>query len=147
MPQAEMKALEHAAARFFETRSISEVDLSGTMRAVFSIEERAKLEDELVVTLEHLKDATFVPRHADAKALEFELSKLMASNSLKRDSPAALVGFVTPSGIRKTQKQWLEYRDKLVELVRKVRPAAELDDWRASIIQSRLEQLRPLSKD
>jgi hypothetical protein len=33
-------------------------------------------------------------------------------------------------------------RDKLVELARKVRPAAELDDWRASILQARVEQLR-----
>jgi hypothetical protein len=146
MPQVELKALDTAAARFFEARSTWEVDLTGTMRAVFSIEEQAKLEDELVLTLEHLKDATFVPPHADPKPLELELSKLMATSiSRKTDSPATMIGSVTSGGIRKTQKQWLRYRDKLVELVRKVRPAAELDDWRASIIQSRLEQLRPLS--
>ena len=144
MPQAEAKALESAAERLFDIRSTWEVDLTGTMRARFSIEEQATLEDELVVTLEHLRDATFVPPHADPKPLERELSKLMASISQTKDSAETPIGFVTPSGIRKTQRQWLRYRDSLVALVRKVRPAAELDDWRAAIVQARLEQLREL---
>jgi hypothetical protein len=145
MPRAEVKALEEAAARFFSARSTWEVDLTGTMRAVFSIEEQATLEDELVVTLEHLQDATFAPPHQDPKALEQELSNVMRLISRKKESPDMMVGAVTASGIRKTQQQWLLYRNKLLALVRKVRPVAELDDWRAAIVRARVKQLRELA--
>jgi len=130
MPQAELKALDVAAAHFFETRENLEVDLSGPARARFGIEERAKLEDDLVAMLERLHDPKFAPSKADPKPREQELAKLMSEIAVTKDNPDMPPGFITHDGVLKTQKQWLRYRDALIALVRKVRPAAEIDAWR-----------------
>lgn len=141
MPVAELKALEAAAKSFFEIRSIWEVDLSGTARAMFSIEEKAKLEEDLVVTLEHLHDPYFTPPSADPKPLERELTILLRQIQASEEPSEATPGAVTPGGIRKAQRRWLPYRTQLLKLVHRVRPAAELDAWHALILRARLDQL------
>lgn len=54
-------------------RSEHEIDLTGTMRAVYGIEEQARLEEQLVKALEQLRDPTFPGAVGEAATLESEM--------------------------------------------------------------------------
>jgi hypothetical protein len=55
LPATELGALDRAATAFFDARETNEVDLTGTSRAAFQIEERASLEDGYVEALERIR--------------------------------------------------------------------------------------------
>jgi len=140
----ELHAFEAAARRFFDARERNEVDLSGSARAVFSIEERAKLEDDYVKMLEQLRDRSFVPDKVDASGTDKKLTAQLAriaSCKYLADTEALVPGAVTRAGIKKTQALWLAYRAAFVALAQKLRPDVERAAWQAFIGQKRILQL------
>ena len=148
MPAAELAALDAAAKRYFEVRSREEVDMTGTMRAVFSIEEQAELEDGLVSSLEHLRNPSFLPKSAESRQVERDLATALSGLMTCKDSPQLeqiLPGSITRAGIRKTHQVWLAYRQAFARLALRVRPESSRESWLAWLGEQRLTQLKSLS--
>jgi hypothetical protein len=144
----ELTALDAAASRFFEARSTSEVDLTGTLRARFSIEERGKLEDDFVELLEQLHDSALLPEKRDVQPLQQSLGRLtsrIASCKNLADMEKILPGTVSRAGIRKTQAAWQAYRAAFAALVGKLRPANQRGAWLELFDQKRVAQLEQLA--
>ncbi|HYP87208.1 MAG TPA: hypothetical protein VEQ59_03630 [Polyangiaceae bacterium] len=145
---AELRALEDSAQRFFDARAKLEVDRSGTLRGVLSIEERAKLEDDFVKTLEQLRDRGFVPDRLDAntvdKKLAAQLARIASCKNLA-DLEAIAPGVTTRAGIKKTHALWVAYRAAFVALAQKVRPDVERAAWHAFVTEKRTLQLAELA--
>lgn len=148
LPAPAVKELQRRANEYFQARSFNEVDQSGTLRAVFSIQERSELEDAHVEALERLRDPNFVPEARDNEALDLELSQLMARigacKALAEPPPG---GLQVPSRrkIRTTQARWLHYRRAFVALAASARSKEVADLWRAWLTQARVGQLTELA--
>jgi hypothetical protein len=141
LPQQELGKLLNTAKLYFDAREANEVDLTGTARALFQIQERAKLEDDLVQTLEQLASRSFSPPKADA-ATELALSaKLPRSRDCKPEPEPTFVGMPTCAGMLEAQRAWVPYRRAFVALARQARPDVSQPRWSSWIIRQRLEQL------
>jgi hypothetical protein len=148
-PGRELKDLEKTAAEYFDTRSRDEIDMSGTARGMFGIQEKARLEDELVTALEQVRDASFLPADSDdPRGLDHDIATLMAR--LPRCSAIAqmersLPGAISRSGILRTQAAWLRYRTAFIALAIKVRPETKRGAWKRRLNEERLRKLRELA--
>ncbi len=101
-----------AADSFFDLRSDSEVDLSGTGRAAFEIEERRALENDFVAMIELLESGK-LPIFTEKQFAEAD-KKLNAVYKKIQKAPDFQEGTVTQEDIRKTQRAWIVYRDAWV---------------------------------
>ncbi len=104
--------LRKAANAFFDLRTSSEVDLSGTGRAAFEIEEREYLENGFLALIE-LLEAGKLPFFSKER-FEAADAKLNAIYAKIRLAPDFQHGTVTKEGIKKTQRAWIAYRDAWV---------------------------------
>lgn len=101
-----------AADGFFDLRSDAEVDLSGTGRSAFEIQERRSLEDDFLALIELLEGGKFP--FFSAKQFEQADGKLNAVYKKIQNAPDFEYGTVTRDGIKKTQRAWIVYRDAWV---------------------------------
>jgi len=149
-PRIELARVTRSASAYFDTRSRNEIDLSGTARAMLQIEEKARLEDELVNMLDRLRDSTFVPTGADLASFDDnEMTSLLtrvAHCSAMIQSEREVPGAISRSGIRKTQLAWVGYRNAFGSLALKVRPATTRKTWERWLNEQRLRQLRELAQ-
>lgn len=148
LPASPFAALDSAARRFFDARSRHEVDLTGTARAQVSVEERAKLEEQLVATLEKLGDVGFEPQASGPQSLEKEMQQLLsriASCKSLAELEQLVPGAVSRAGVRRTQSSWLAYRAAFVSLAAAARPKSPRGRWLALLDQQRVVQLRELA--
>lgn len=140
LPASEWASLRSGADAFFDARTGKEVDLSGTSRSQFVIEERGKLEDTLADDLQllasHKKPPT-PPR--DFPTADAELTATYDALMKRTDFPR---GTVTLDGIRDTERAWIAYRDAFVALATKARADVPGDTWRAMLTERRIAQLR-----
>jgi hypothetical protein len=150
MPTAQVTTLDKAANHYFRTRSDHEIDLTGTMRAVYGIEEQARLEEQLVKALEQLRDPTFPGAVGEAVTLEGEmrvaLGRIATCKSYAEMEKLGLAGAVTRAGIRRTHDAWLPYRSAFVVLALAVRPGSKPEVWRAWLSADRLQLLKELAR-
>ncbi len=97
--------LQKIADKFFDERSMKEVDLSGTARAAFIVEEQEALEKNFLSMIERFEQSKFPPPQRsepdkDLKAIYDFLSKAHYEDTLKF------------SEIKEVQREWLKYRDQ-----------------------------------
>lgn len=132
--------LKQAAEQFFNQRVENEVDLSGTGRAAFQIEERDSLENQLIASLQKI-NAGQLPNFTESQfqAKDLELNKIYRQIQAQKDFTA---GTVTPSGIKKTQQAWLKYRDAWVEYGTTKYPDIKAESWQAWLTAQRIEMLK-----
>jgi uncharacterized protein YecT (DUF1311 family) len=145
-------ALQVAEDAFDDLRSSHEVDLSGTGRAAFELEEQDKLRDQFLINLQRVTAPTYtspVPlKTADAN-LNAAYQALKASMP-----PKELTGEMSTSygtlgfdGVQKTQRAWLTLRDAWVAFATALHRAATPDQVAAVITEQRAHQLRSLHLD
>ena len=140
LPAERWKALRKAADAFFDARVRSEVDLSGTARSAFQIDEKAKLENDLTEALDVLTSKKAPPASAqDLKTSDDTLNRVFA-DVMKRKT--FRYGTVTQNGIRETERLWVAYRDAFVALASEARPDVPSAEWQAWITNERVDQLR-----
>ena len=148
-PSIELDRATRAANAFFDLRARNEVDLSGTGRAMFQVEEKARLEDGLVGMFDKLRDPAFVASSDDLPSLESEMTSLLARiarcDAVFR-SERELPGAISRRGVRTTQIAWVRYRTAFSTLALKVRPKTTRDIWESWLSQQRLLQLRELAR-
>jgi uncharacterized protein YecT (DUF1311 family) len=139
--QEAFKRLQAAFEAFTEERAGSEVDLSGTARAMFVIEERSKLKDGFKAALARFeKGALPEGGTAELKAADAELNRVYAAILKKGDLG---YGTVEKSGIRSTQRKWLKYRAAWVKFGAIRYPKVAADAWKAWLTKERTAQLKP----
>lgn len=150
-------ALRDAAANYFNKHAINEVDLVGTERGVFWIEDIEHSWDGFLRDLRAMEadglpsaDGTAVD-HADAR-MKALYQLVLADPSLRRQPPRELpppgipvMGrTVSREGIRADRDLWLAYRDAWLHFAAVRKPALSHDTVQAWITNQRSYDLRCL---
>ena len=136
---AAFETLKKALADFVQARGEYEVDLSGSGRAAFEIDEENSLQDKFqkaVARFEVEDIPCYSPvqfQKADANLNDI-YSRLMKAKDLD-------YGTVTPEGIKKTQRRWLRYREAWVKFGAWRYPKVSEESWRAWLTIERTAQL------
>jgi uncharacterized protein YecT (DUF1311 family) len=137
--------LRKAEAAFEDARSGNEIDLSGTARGMFELQETNRLRDQFLINLQRFGNGD-VPRTSPADVAQLDRSL----NSLYQDIQRAPAdtwkyGTVRPEGIRETERTWVALEDAWVEFAKQAYPALDSNAIRAQLIRLRLHQLRSLA--
>jgi hypothetical protein len=152
--QAALAALQHAAANYFNEHATNEVDLSGTGRGAFWIQDIQGSWDGFLRDLQTLEGGqlpaadTGAAERADAR-LSATYQRVLAKPSL-RDQPLAQLpppwmpvigGTISRQGIRTDQGLWLSYRAAWLHLAALRKPALAPSAVRLWITGQRLDDL------
>ena len=138
--RAEFDKLRKTANIYFDARSTSEVDLSGTARAMYEYQESDNLENAF-------RNHVFEVDHCDIKMTS---SGDFIKSGKELDSVYSLVlnkkpfdyGTVTKDQIRQTQKKWIAYRDAWVRFGKIKCPNSNGETIKTIVTKERIEQLR-----
>lgn len=137
-------ALQAAELAFEQARTQGEVDLSGTSRAVFQLEEEAKLRDQFLINLERFGHGDIPPAsEADLSLLDQKLREIYQRI---QHSPASKwkFGTIKPDGILDTERKWVSLVDAWIAFARIAYPNLSATRVRAQLIRLRLHQLRSI---
>ena len=137
--------LQSAEAAFERARTDNEVDLSGTARGMFALEEQKKLRDQFLINLQRFGNGD-IPRASEKEVAALDRSL----NSVYQDIQHAprdswQYGTVKPEGIRETERKWVALADAWVEFAKQAYANLDANAVRAQIIRLRLHQLRALA--
>ncbi len=138
-----LSMLQTSAQTFFKTRASNEIDLSGTARSALQIEEQESLENEFLSSLKSLQNG-HLPHYSSGQALKIDQQLNKVYNQIQNDSDFSL-GTVTPESIKKTQKEWLKYRDTWVDFGKIKYPQVDETSWKAWLSEKRLTMLQDLA--
>lgn len=141
--KAAFRALRKVAYAFFSEHAGSEQDMSGTARAQISIDEEAKLRNELLASLKSF-DAGLLPKEDDFVKADKELNDLY-SRIMKKEKIYDF-GTITKEGIKATQRKWIKYRDAWVRFAVLRYRNTSPDLWRTWITRQRIGQLKEFVK-
>jgi len=143
--KALLPALEGAEKAFEEARIETEIDLSGTARAAFEIEDEMKLQDQFLINLQRFARGD-VPAASAADLAKLD-QQLNAVYRQIQHSSAQAWEFTTvkPEGIRRTQRSWLTLADAWEKFRVAAYPGLSAETMRAQLIRLRLHQLRALA--
>jgi uncharacterized protein YecT (DUF1311 family) len=142
--KAAFARLEGAAHAFFQEHARLEVDQTGTARAQMTIDEEAELRDAFVAAIRDFEARRF-PRTTNFEDADRALNAAYA----KAMKPGALgdAGTVRASGVKKTQRLWIPYRDAWVALAALRYPSLSADDVKAWLSEQRTRQLAELVEE
>ncbi len=137
--KAAYNSLRKAADRFFEARTDNEVDLSGTARSAFIIEERASLEDDFADSLQKIGRGE-IPNYS-SRGFKDTDAKLNAVYQKIQKTDDFSAGTVTKEGIKAAQREWIRYRDTWVAFGQKKYQAVSADSLKAWLTEKRIKML------
>lgn len=140
-------ALQNAESAFENTRIKYEIDLSGTSRAAFQLEDEGKLRDQFLINLQRFgKGEIPSASEANLQQLDKELNDVYQRI---QNSPASKwqFGTIKPEGIRETERKWVSLVDAWISFARTAYPNLSADSIRTQLIRLRLHQLRSLYGD
>ncbi len=139
-------SLQAAESAFEDARVQNEVDLSGTSRAAFQLEEEAILRDQFLINLQRFGRGDIPSASAaDLDALDQRLNDVYREIE---SSPAKKweYGTVNPEGIQKTERAWAALVNAWIAFGREAYPNLPATRIRAQLIRLRLHQLRSLAR-
>lgn len=143
-PKQAFAALEKAAQAYVDARALNEIDLSGTGRGAFAIEEEEARWTAFQKLLDQLSagrlPAASAPQNQAADAqLNAAYRKLMAAGDPE-------FGTITLKGVRETERVWIRYRDAWLAFAKVAYPAVPQAALSAHLTRERtalLEELLP----
>lgn len=137
--------LKKAEAEFEDARAGNEIDLSGTARVMFELQEQKRLRDQFLINLQRFGSGD-VPRATAADVTSLDRMLNLAYQEIER-APSAhwQYGTVKPEGIRETERRWVALADAWTEFARNAYPQLDANTVRAQLIRLRLHQLRSLA--
>ncbi|QCR36967.1 lysozyme inhibitor LprI family protein [Nissabacter sp. SGAir0207] len=143
-----LQPLQQALQEYANASADHEVDLSGTARAAFQVEQRQHLLqqfDQLLHALEHQSLPVASARHY--RAADAELNRVyrlvMAIAPTPGEGADHLPSMtVTKSGIRDTQRRWLRYRDAWLAFAAQKYPAVKPESLLTLLTRQRSKELR-----
>lgn len=145
--RAAFATLEKAEDAFVNARIENEVDLSGTGRAAFQLEEEGVLKDQFLINLNRFAKGD-VPSvsTSDYWGLQQTLERVYGEIQSSSDS-AWQFGTVKPAGIRTTEGAWLALLEAWAAFGRMNYPHLSTDRIRGQITRLRIHQLQSLIKE
>jgi hypothetical protein len=142
--QASFHQLQAAEDRFEDLRVKNEIDLSGTGRAAFSLEEQTALRNQFLSNLKMLQKpmpatpASFISADQELNTLYAKVRKtLPPAESEKSD-----YGTINFAGVRETQRAWVQLRDSWIAFVKLAYPSLPFEQVAATLTIQRTHQLR-----
>jgi uncharacterized protein YecT (DUF1311 family) len=140
------RELQKAATAFFGASSQKEVDLSGSGRASFEIEEEADLNDGFVAALERFEKGQ-LPRFtsSDFSKADAELNSVYSKIQSDPKNNINEFSTVTPEGVKRAQRAWLRYREAWVKFGQLKYPSVSPEGWRTWLTQERIKMLKDLT--
>jgi uncharacterized protein YecT (DUF1311 family) len=136
-----------AESKFEETRVSSEIDMSGSARGMFLLQDQGKLRDQFIINLDRFGKGDIPQASAeDAKKLDAEMNAVYQRLMQLADS-AYEAGTVKREGVRDTQRAWLQLRDAWMAFAKPAYPKLSADRVMAQLIRLRLHQLQLLPID
>jgi hypothetical protein len=152
--RAAFSALRDAAADYFNAHARNEVDLSGTARGAFWIEDiqhswNVFLRDLLVLEADKLPAADAEANQQADTRLNALFHRVLAEPSLRQRAPPGFPppgipvagGTISRQGIRADQYLWLSYRDAWLHFAAARRPALPRSTVQAWITNQRIHNL------
>ena len=144
--KAAFASLKKAETSYEQARSANEVDLSGTGRAAFEFEEEDSIADEFLANLRSLQhpppSSHLDPKEADAKLnIAYALVRQKLPEEGLSFGKYGTVGF---NGVQKTERAWLQLRDRWMDFVSTAYPSYPRDTFLASITLQRTHKLKSL---
>lgn len=107
--------LRKTADAFFNLRVDNEVDLSGTGRSAFMIEERRSLENDFLAVVALLEGGKF-PVFSQTQFAQADGALNSVYKKIQK-APEFHYGTVAREGIKQTQRAWIVYRDAWVVFI------------------------------
>jgi uncharacterized protein YecT (DUF1311 family) len=134
--------MRKAATIFFDQKVAFEVDLTGTSRSAFQLDESDELEDRFLIEIANA-DKCSIKKYSTQNLFEID-SKLSRVFYKIKENKMAIYGSVTKEGVRKTQRKWIQYRDAWVVFAAiKCHRGTEIS-WKTMITNERIKQLQEL---
>lgn len=144
--KAAFPALHAAETAFEHARCDKEVELSGTLRGMFILQEKARLRDQFLINLQRFAAGTIPPAsEADLAKLETQLN--MVYRKIQTDKnwdSTGEKGTIEQAGIKDTERKWIALADAWTAYGRIAYPKLSAARMRAQLIRLRLHQLRAL---
>ena len=135
--------LQAAQQAFAKSSSDNEVDVSGTGRAAFIIENKSAHDDAFLATMRAVLAGKVAA--ADASGADKRLNA--AYEKIMRLKDVSGLGTVTKAGVKQAQRTWLRYRDAFVTFAKITAPNLSPDVVVADLTQTRARELRRMSRD
>jgi uncharacterized protein YecT (DUF1311 family) len=143
--RAVFEKLRQTAKSYFENHARHEIDLSGTARGQFYIEERDKLEGEFRNRIVSFEEGRLPAYSAEQfSRADKSLNDTYAKTLKKRFSDLSQIN---GAGIRETQRSWLPYRDAWVEFAAIHYPELGSDSIKTLLTTERTNLLREIPSD
>ncbi len=135
-------ALQATEAAFEEARVQNEVDLSGTGRAAFELEEEARLRDQFLINLQKFGHSD-IPAASETQLTDLNLKLNAVYETIER-SPVSdwQDETVKPESIRKTEQAWVLLADTWISFARVAYPNLSATRIRAQLVRLRMHQLQ-----
>jgi uncharacterized protein YecT (DUF1311 family) len=138
--------LHTAEAAFEDIRINNEIDLFGTARAAFMLEDLGRLREQFIINLQRFSKGDVPPATAmDVTNLDAQMNALY--QRIMQAPAASFAGTVNANTIRDTQRVWLKLRDAWLEFAKSAYPELSADRVVAQLLRLRLDQLRQLPID
>lgn len=138
-------SLRKAASDFFGTRTMSEVDMSGTARAALAIGEGESLEDGFKQYIVAADKCAFHPRtEQEWEAADAKLNTVYAKIMKTKNTEMEKLTLVTREGIRTTQRAWIRYRDAWVNFGAVRCPGIAAITLKTELTEERISHLEEL---
>jgi len=139
--------LRKAADAYFDAHAGNEVDLSGTARGAFAIEDKEAREQAFISNLKALEVGrlpTSDAKQADARLNAVYRRVLANPGLMPQDDGYGSMGTITAKGIQVDQRLWLVYRDAWLHFAAVRKPALPSDTVLAWFSAQRTDELRTL---
>lgn len=142
-----LASLRDAEAKFEQSRTRNEVDLSGTSRAAFALAEEDALRADFVGTLERVSRSA-IPHVAPSSVARLRQTVAYVFERIQNTDPAIWeeIGTVRPNGVRDAQDQWDILVEEWVRFAKASRPSVSEASIRAYLLRARLKQLLALDQ-
>lgn len=134
------------ALRYFaQSRYEHETDLSGNTKRTLQVDAMAAELDQFVNDLADFESGK-VPRFSEAEyqSLDTKLQQTYRQFMGAQPAAASYLGTIRKTGVEKTQRAWLAYRDAMELFATMKYPAAPASGWKALVTSRRLRQLAEL---
>lgn len=149
-------ALRQAAEAYAQVSADNEVDMSGTARGMFAIQQREAVLDAFLATLQRAEAGSLPPSDkTDAQAADAALNELYRRIMAIRIAPGDVEGYqssdslpsttVTHEGIRRTERAWISYRDAWLAFAARHLPTAQAARLAPYLTRKRIKEITPFA--
>ncbi len=139
------ESLQAAETAFEKARVENEVDLTGTSRGAFVLQEQAELRDQFFNNLRQCATGG-IPAASGAElgSLDRELNEVYR-RILNAPAEKWEFGTVKPEGIRATERRWVALTEAWSSFAQAASPSLPVTGVRAHLVRLRLKQLQALA--